>query len=286
MSPFQLGAALVALAGAVGALSARETRWMLGGLCVTLTAAPLVADPLPSPLAVAARLAAALLGAQLVLVAVRHRPAPAHRPGIGPLSPALAAAAAFVIGYATAGVGSSVAGPGEATAAGFGLAALALGPLVLGRDVLRTGLGMALLVTSVELIRTGLAGTPGALEQLASAGLTIAVLGVTAALAAAALAAGHDLSIETGSFRETLFEAHPLAAGPQRQTAASTHPGPAAGEPRRDARRPAAAPRQHAAAHQLTIDERLARSSTDEAGARVPVDPVPPAPAPPGGDPG
>jgi hypothetical protein len=249
MSPFQLGAALVTLAGALVALSVRDLRLGLGGLVVAMAAAALVADPLPSPLAVAVRLVAAGLGAELVLIAVREGPADVTRSPTGPLSPLLAAAAAFVVGYATSGVGSPAAGPPEATAAGFGLAALAIGPLVYGRDVVRVGLGMALLVTALELVRAGLAGTPTAVEQLATAGLSLAVLGLTAVLARAALAANHSIAIEGEGQRTTLFEAHPVAAG------APASP--------RGLRRPAAAPRPDGAAHQLTLEERLRRTAPE-----------------------
>jgi hypothetical protein len=250
MSPFQLGAALVALAGALVALSARDIRLALGGVVVAMAVAALVADPIPSPLAVAVRLVAAGLGAELVLIAVRHRPADASGSPIGPLSPLLAGAAAFVVGYATSGVGSPAAGPPAATAAGFGLAALAIGPLVYGRDVVRVGLGMALLVTAIELVRAGLAGTPTAVEQLATAALSLAVLGLTAVLVSAALAANHSLAIEGEGQRTTLFEAHPVAAGAPLSTP-------------RGQRRPAAAPRPDGAAHQLTLEERLRRSASE-----------------------
>jgi hypothetical protein len=247
MSPFQLGAALVTLAGAVVALSVRDLRVALGGLVVTVTGAALVADPLPSPAAVGIRLVAAVLGAELVLIALRGR---ADEPGpsaLGPVGPLLAALAAFVIGYATSGVGSPATGPAEATAAGFGLMALALGPLLLGRDVLRAGLGLALLATAAELVRAGLAGTPGGLEQLATAALTLAVLGATAVLCASSLASSGDLAIDERLPRTTLFEAHPIS-------------NPTAGSAGRGGRRPAAAPRADSAAHQLTLEERLARS--------------------------
>jgi hypothetical protein len=198
---------------------------------------------------VAVRLVAAGLGAELVLIAIREGPADVTRSPTGPWSPLLAAAAAFVVGFATSGVGSPAAGPPEATAAGFALAALAIGPLVYGRDVVRVGLGMALLVTALELVRAGLAGTPTAVEQLATAGLSLAVLGLTAILARAALAANHSIAIEGEGQRTTLFEAHPVAAG-----------GPASP---RGVRRPAAAPRPDGAAHQLTLEERLRRSAPE-----------------------
>jgi hypothetical protein len=256
VSPFQFGAALAIVAGAVVALSARDVRLILAGLVVSLALTPLLADPLPSPVAVAARSAAALLGAQLLLVAMRGSASPTRGAALGPLSSALAAAAACVVGYATSGVGSPAVGPPLATAAGFGLATLALGPILLGRDVLRVGLGMILLVSAAELIRSGLAGTPGPLEQVVSAGAIVAVLGATAAIAASVLASGHNLSVDGSAPRETLFEAHPVAVGPG--TAAAAVVGRQAGPGRRPGV-PAAAPRRDAAAHQLTLEERLRR---------------------------
>ena len=256
MSPFQFGAALAIVAGAVVALSARDVRLILAGLVVSLGVSPLLADPLPSPIAVAARIAAALLGAQLLLVALRGTPAPTRAAALGPLSPALAAIAAGVVGYATSGVGSPAVGPPLASAAGFGLVTLALGPILLGRDVLRVGLGMILLVSAAELIRTGLAGTPGPLEQVVSAGAIVAVLGATAAIAASLLASGHNLSIDGSAPRETLFEAHPVVPAPRPVAAAAGPRRPGAGKRPSG---PAAAPRRDAAAHQLTLEERLRR---------------------------
>ncbi len=269
MSPFQLGAALVVLAGALVALSARDLRLVLGGLVVAASAAGLVADPLPSPLALACRIIATLLGAELILVAVRGRVRETGAPPLGPVGPALAAVAAFIVGYAAAGLGSSAVGsaeltavgPGAATAAGFGLATLALGPVLLGRDLLRIGAGLTLLVTGTALVRAGLAGTPGSLEQLAWAAATLAVLGVTAVLASSALAVGPSLVIDDGAPRTTLFDAHRLTgtlAGPL----ARLPGGPQVGSPHSQAglsgrRRPAGS--HPAGAHQLTLEERLQR---------------------------
>ncbi len=271
MSPFQLGAALVLLAGAVIAVSARDPRWILGGLVVCVGLATLVADPLPSVLAVAIRLVAALLGAELVLLAVRGVPVPTDGASIGPLTAALAGAAAVVVGYASSGVGSPAAGPPLATGVGLGLATIAIGPLLLGRDIVRIGSAMALLATAAELVRAGLAGTPGPLEQGVIALVTAGILGATAAIVASALHAGHDLAVSGGIVRETLFEAHPLGT-PKR---ASSDP-----EARRKApgRGPAARPRRDAAAHQLTLEERLRRARPAEEPAAVAGLPEPPEP--------
>jgi hypothetical protein len=254
VSPFQLGAALAVLAGAVLAVSARDIRWILGGLVVAIGLAAILADPLPSPLAVAIRVLAAVLGAELILIAVRgSAPGAASLQGspVGPIAPALAAAAAFAIGYASSGVGSPADGPAVATATGLGVAAIAAGPLVLGRDLPRIGSGLVLLATAAELVRAGLAGTPGPFEQAVIGGLTVAVLGVLAGLIAVALRSGHDLSVAGALVRETRFEAHPLAAATRGSAAGTEARRPVRG------RSPAAGPRRDAAAHQLTLEERL-----------------------------
>jgi hypothetical protein len=222
VSSFQFGAALAVLAGGLVAISARDPRWIIGGLVVALGLAAVLADPLPSLLAVAVRAVAAALGAELLLVALRtagERPArlmPISGPPLGPITPALAALAASLVGYSASGVGSPAAGPALATAAGLGLATLAVGPLLLGRDIVRVGTGLALLVTAAELVRAGLAGTPGALEQAVIAGLSVAILGSLAAIVTLALRAGHDLSVDSNPPREMLFEAHPIGATSQR----------------------------------------------------------------------
>ncbi|MGH2511716.1 MAG: hypothetical protein ACRDGQ_03410 [Candidatus Limnocylindrales bacterium] len=273
MSPFQLGAALVTLAAALVALSAREIRLSLAGLVVSLACATLVADPLPSPLAVLVRLVAALLGAQLVLVALRGRRTAMAAAPLGLPSALLAACAAFVVGYATSGVGSPAAGPAEATAVGFALAVLAIGPLLLGRDIVRVGLGLALFVTAIELVRTGLSGTPGALEQVIYAGLTVATLGVTSTVAQLAIVAGHEPSLAGEAGWTTLFEAHRLAAPAALPAAGPSGSGPGRGRGRPGRIRP------RTDAHQLTIEERLGRAESGRAESDAP---APTSPADPG----
>jgi hypothetical protein len=263
VSPFQLGAALVVLAGAVVALSARDIRLVLGGLVVALSAAGLVADPLPSILALSCRLVAALLGAELILVALRGRIRESSTPPLGPIGPVLAAGAAFVAGWAAPGLSALPAGPtlgpAAATAAGFGLATIALGPVLLGRDLLRIGLGVSLLLAGASLVEAGLAGTQGPLEQLAWAILGLVVLAVTAALARTTLSLGETLAIEDGVPRMTLFEAHRLG-GPLEP------PGSAIPAHRATSGRRGRATLAHfAGAHQLTLEERL-RRPVDPAG--------------------
>jgi len=280
VSPFQLGAALVVLAGGLLAISARDSRWVAAGLVAAVGLASLVADPLPTALAVAIRAVAAVLGGYVLVLALRCDGAAGSRawqaggPPLGPVTPALAALAAGLVGYMASGAGSAAAGPALATGAGLALATLAIGPLLLGRDIVRIGTGVALLVTAAELLRAGLAGTPGALEQAVTAGLSVAVLGTLAAIVGLALRAGLDLSVEPDLPRDTLFEAHPLGVVTQR-AGRSLRRAPRAA-------RPAPGPRRDAA-HQLTLEERLrlamAADAAEDQVAATPGEPDASAPA-------
>jgi hypothetical protein len=186
VSPALVAIAIAVLAGGVLALSARDARAAILGTGVALIAAPLLADPLPTPLALAARLVAAILATYLLWVAVRHGRAATGGSRLGWPAEALMAVAAAVVGYGTHGLGASASGPPEAQAAGFALAALAVVPVVTGRDIIRIGLGLLMLTVGAVLVRVALGGTPSDFEQLAIAGLLTALGGSVAILAAAA----------------------------------------------------------------------------------------------------
>ena len=98
------------------------------------------------------------------------------------------AAAAAVVGYVSHGLGAPAGGPDAASAVGFGLAALAIAPILTGRDVIRVGIGLSLLLQGALLVRVGLGGTPSTLEQLVTAGATAALGGAIAILATTARA--------------------------------------------------------------------------------------------------
>jgi hypothetical protein len=185
-----LAVALVVAGGAVVCVSARDPRLALGGLAATLVAAPFLADPLPGPLPLAARVVAALLAVYLPWILVREPGSVTRGSLLGWPVEALIAAAAFVIGFGTAGLGAPALGPAEAQAAGFVLIAMAVGPLVFGRDVFRSGSGAVLLLGGVLLVRSSLAGTPGPLEELVTGALFIALGGAVAFLISSAAAAG------------------------------------------------------------------------------------------------
>jgi hypothetical protein len=179
----------VTVAGAVLAVSARDVRATVLGVLVVLLSAPLIASPWPGPLPILARLAAALLAARLLTIGLRDVTA-TDGSRIGWPAESLAAAAAAVIGYGSHGLGATGLGPAEAQAAGFGLIALAVTPLVTGRDVLRMGVGSLLLVMGALLVRVGLDRPAGDGEQLVIGLLTIGLGGAVGVIAAAARAAG------------------------------------------------------------------------------------------------
>lgn len=179
----------LAVAGAVLAVSARDVRATVLGVLIVLIAGPLVASPWPSPAAILARVAAGLLAARLLTIGLRGEEATAGT-RIGWPAEALAAAAAAVVGFGSHGLGAAALGPAEAQAAGFALIALAISPLVTGRDVLRLGIGSLLLVSGALFIRVGLDHPPRDGEQLVISLLTISLGGAVGVIGAAARAAG------------------------------------------------------------------------------------------------
>jgi hypothetical protein len=179
----------LAVAGAVLAVSARDVRATVLGILIVLLAAPLLASPWPSPAAILARVAAGLLAARLLTIGLRGQTATAGT-RIGWPAEALAAGAAAVVGFGSHGLGAPALGPAEAQAAGFALIALAISPLVTGRDVLRLGIGSFLLVSGALFIRVGLDNPPRDGEQLVISLLTISLGGAVGVIGAAARAAG------------------------------------------------------------------------------------------------
>jgi hypothetical protein len=190
VNPLLALAAIAVTAGAVVSVAARDGRVALGGLAAVLLVSPFLADPLPAWLAILIRLVAALLAVYLAWIAVRTPGSVTRGSLLGWPVEALIAAAAWVIGFGTAGLGAAPLGPAEAQAAGFALVTLSVGPIVHGRDVYRLGAGAVLLVSGVLLIRAALAGTPSELEEIVSAALFIGLGGVVGFLVAEAEVAG------------------------------------------------------------------------------------------------
>jgi len=190
MNPALAVVAIVVASGAVVCVSARTTRLAFGGLALTLVAASFLAEPLPDGLALGARVVAAMLAVYLPWIVVRDRATITRGSLLGWPVEALVAAAAFVIGFGTAGLGAGGLGPAEGQAAGFALVALAVGPIVFGRDLFRLGAGGILLVLGVGLVRVSLGGTPGGLEEVVTGSVLIGLGAALAFLLSSAAAAG------------------------------------------------------------------------------------------------
>jgi hypothetical protein len=190
VNPALAGVALAVVIGAVVAASAHSARAAILGLVVTLVGTPAVADPPAEALGLAARLVGALLAGYLLWIATRGHNVRTAGSRVGWPTEAFIAAAAAVVGYGSHGLGAPAAGPGLASAAGFALAAVAVLPVVTGRDILRVGLGLALLLGGALLVRTGIGGTPDAAEQVLTAILIATLGGAVAVLAIEAHADG------------------------------------------------------------------------------------------------
>jgi hypothetical protein len=213
VNPALAGVALAVVVGAVVAVSARNARTAIFGLVVTMVGAPLLADPIAEPLALAARLVGAVLAGYLLWIAARGERVRTGGSRVGWPTEAFLAAGAAAVGYGSQGLGAPAVGPDVAAAAGFALAALSMLPVVTGRDVLRVGLGLALLLTGALLVRTSLGGTPDALEELLTAGLVATLGGAVAVLTAAARSdgvAGFELSTATPHRSSHGADAHPI----------------------------------------------------------------------------
>jgi len=219
VNPALLGVALAVVLGAVIAGSARNARTAVLGLVVALVGAAFVADPLPDTLGLAGRLVGAVLGGYLLWIVGRGTDTRADpRTGgsrLGWPAEILIAAAAATVGYGSHGLGAPATGPAIAQATGFALAALAIAPTINGRDIVRVGMGLSLLICGAILVRTGLGGTPEPLEQLLIAGLLAMLGGSVAALAIAARAegtSGFDLELAANERTRRPADAHPIDA--------------------------------------------------------------------------
>jgi hypothetical protein len=213
VNPALAGVALAIIVGAVVTVSVRNARSAILGLVVLMVAAPLMADPPAAPLGLAARLVAAVLAGYLLWVATRGHGARTGGTLIGWPTEAFLATAAAIVGYASHGLGAPGGGPALAAAAGFALAALAILPVLNGRDILRIGMGLVLLLTGALLVRTSLGGTPDELEDILTAGLVATLGGAVAILAIASRSdnrPGFELSPTTPHRASHGADAHPI----------------------------------------------------------------------------
>jgi hypothetical protein len=182
VTPWLAALAVAVVAGGVIAVSAREARAAVLGLTISGVTAPLLADPPPEPLPLAARLLAAILAGYLLWISVRERPL-TRGSRLGWPVEAMLAAAAAVAGLGAAGFAGPAGGPPEAEAAAFALGALAIGPILRTADVFRLAIGLLLAVLGAGVGRVALAGTPVPLDNLVIAGLTIVLAAAVGAIA-------------------------------------------------------------------------------------------------------
>jgi hypothetical protein len=217
MNPVLVAIVFAICAGAVVAVSARDSGAASIGLTAALVAAALLVEPLPSAAILGVRVVAALLVATIVRSAVRggqRQPSPLGWPaeallatagaiaGLGvALGLAMIAASGGVPVGAPGGPGPGAPeGAGGATltsmafivAAGTSLLALGTAPLIHGQPGVRRAIGLVLVTQAVLLIRVGLAGPGVDLEEIARAALLVTAGATGAALARAATIARAD----------------------------------------------------------------------------------------------
>ena len=199
MTPALVILAVIVTVAAVIATSAHEPRFAALGMIVTIIGAAYVTEPLPGIVALAARLAGSSLAGYLVWVSLRGAPPPTAGwqvgwPGAAAVAIVEASGGATAVGAAAAlAAGSPV--PRAAFGAALALTALAAAPVLLGRDVLRQGLGLLLLLAAVGLLRNVMAvGTDGPVE-LALAVLTALTGAGVAAIVARSLTVHGDLDL-------------------------------------------------------------------------------------------
>jgi hypothetical protein len=242
VTPWLTALAVAVVAGGIVAVSAREARVAILGLTICGVTAPLLADPPPGPLPLAARLLAAILAGYLLWISARQRPL-TRGSRLGWPVEALLAAAAAVAGLGAAGFAGPAGGPPEAEAAAFALGALAVGPILRGADVFRLAIGLLLAVLGAGVGRVALAGTAVPLDQLVIAGLTIVLAAAVGTIARgeARLGAGVQPSTLRPPPGRVQPSPRPMLGVEPRMTTATARPV----EPPRpvDASRPLDAPR-------------------------------------------
>jgi hypothetical protein len=170
-------AAIGVVAGAILSVSARDGRVVAIGLLVAMVAAPLVASPLPDSLSVAARIIGAVLAAYLIWASARGPHSGSVGSAVGLAAETSLAAAAFAIGLSVSMV-DPLPGPAVAQAAGLALIVLSVVPLV-GRDTLRLGVGVTLLVLGCSLFTAAWLGATPPLAHLSVAALLVGIAGAS-----------------------------------------------------------------------------------------------------------
>ena len=202
---------LAICAGAVIAVSSRDSGAAAIGLAIALVGAAVLVEPLPSAAILGVRIVAALLVATIIRSALRggsRQPSPLGWPaeallatgaaiaglGLAVGLASLAAAGGVPIGEPSPPVPDGPGVPGTlvitgmalTVAAGTALLAVGIPPLVYGRPGARRAIGLVLVTQAVLLIRIGIAGPAVELEEIARAALLVVSAASGAALASAA----------------------------------------------------------------------------------------------------
>jgi hypothetical protein len=239
MTPVFVGLGVIIVLAALVAVSAAVPRVAALGVIVVLVGTPFVSDPLPGVLAMSIRLVAAVLAGYLVWIALRRAPTDLGGPPLGLPGQLLIGATALAGGWVVAGtVGETMAAAGPAAgqvaialrdgspvarmgiAGAVALSVLALGPVLVGRDILRLGFGLLLLVAAVDLLASAVGGPPDDITELALAvlivatGLSVAWLTRQALVQQGGFAVSDAGQAAPGTRSRPPDEAHPL--GPAR----------------------------------------------------------------------
>ncbi len=190
MNPALAVVAIAILTAAVAAVFVRDPRVAALSLAIVLATTPFLADPIAPASGLVARVLGAALATYLLWIPVRDGAFMTGGSRLGWPADALVVGAAAVVGYTSHGLGAPTSGPALASAVGFGLAAMSVAPILTGRDVVRVGVGLSLLLQGALLVRVGLGGTPSTLDELITAGATVALGAAITVLAVGARSDG------------------------------------------------------------------------------------------------
>jgi hypothetical protein len=221
MSPALVAVVIAICAGAVIAVSSRDSGLAAIGLAIALVASALLSDPLPSAPILGVRVVAALLVATIIRSALRggpRQPSPVGWPAEALLATASAVAGlGLALGLAALGspggpplgvpAPDGPAGPAApldaaitamalTVAAACGLLAVAIPPLVHARAGGRRAIGLVLTTQAVLLLRLGFAGPAVDLEEVARSALLVVSAATGAALAVAAARSRSDPGLD------------------------------------------------------------------------------------------
>ena len=171
-----MAAMVVVVAGGILCVAGRDARTIAAGLFLALGAAPLLADPLPDLVPLAARIAAAAIVAELAWIALRERPDAGPGSQTGRVAQSMFAAAAVTVALGLHDPATQLGAPDLARAAGFALLVVAV-PGMFGGAPARTGVAVVLLVAAALLLQVALTMEPTPFAQLLASLVEVAAAG-------------------------------------------------------------------------------------------------------------